>query len=106
VLNRNGVEMLQKDFVQEYIETQNKSFKHMTITAAFKKSGIHPFNSNCLSKEDYAPSYSSSIHAHVPPSYPVPLDDNNNLRTQPQWTYDDLDSDDEIDDMDYSYQSK
>jgi hypothetical protein len=105
VLERDGVKMPRKNFVWEYMKIHNQSFKESTITAAFKTTGIYPFNCDCLSEKAYVPSYSFSTHAHVPPSYPLLSDG-----TQTQWTYnnsdDDSDSDsgDDNDDTNPSHQ--
>jgi hypothetical protein len=87
------------------MKIHNQSFKESTITAAFKTTGIYPFNCDCLSEKTYIPSYNSSTHAHVPPSYSLLPDG-----TQTQWTYnnsdDDSDSDsgDDNDDTNPSHQ--
>ena len=66
-------EMLQEDFVKEYMEVRCTTFKAMTIQTAWRKSGNWPVNPEVFSDEDYAPSIPMSTAAsHVPLSFPAP----------------------------------
>jgi hypothetical protein len=45
---------------------REKAFLPETISKAWKKSGIYPLNPDIFTNADFAPSASSSRHAHLP----------------------------------------
>lgn len=73
VLESMGEEVSQNDFVRKYMAVWSASFKKTTIITAFRKTGISPFDPNCLSEHDFSPSNASSTrtYSHVPGSYPL-----------------------------------
>jgi hypothetical protein len=67
-----GSEMPKEEFIKQYMDVRNISFKSITIISAFKKSGIWPINRAVFMKEDYAPSIPYSTEAH---DFPALLSD-------------------------------
>ena len=72
VLQERNTEITQREFVLEYLAIRNKVFTPDLIQKAFKNTGIHPFNPDIFTAEDFAPSQVSSHKVHVPLSYPEP----------------------------------
>lgn len=65
-------EGLQKHaFVDEYMAVRSASITKESVVAAFRKTGIHPFNPDIFTKEDFAPSCVSSTKSNMPASYPA-----------------------------------
>lgn len=71
VLETTDEEIWKVDFVKEYMAAREKAFLPETIEKAWKKSGIYQHNPNIFTDADFAPSTSTSRHAHVPGSYPT-----------------------------------
>jgi hypothetical protein len=65
-----GSEMRKEDFVKQYMEVREETFRRSTIVAAFKKSGIWPVNRDVFTAEDYAPSIPYSTEARDMPDLP------------------------------------
>ena len=61
-----------EDFVKEYMDVQKQTFTEGTIKQAWKKSSLKPFNPDIFNDHDFAMSIPTSIHAHVPDSFPIP----------------------------------
>lgn len=59
-----GSEMPKEEFIKQYMNIRNITFKSVTIISAFKKSGIWPINRDIFMKEDYAPSIPYSTEAN------------------------------------------
>jgi len=57
------------NFVNKYMAVHEKSITKECILAAFKKTGISPFNPNIFTAADFAPSCTLSTQAHMPPSF-------------------------------------
>ncbi|KAG2071078.1 hypothetical protein BDR04DRAFT_1099071, partial [Suillus decipiens] len=64
--------MPRKDFVKEYMAVRNEVFSQQDlIKKAWQHSGLNPINPSIFREEDYTPSKATSIHMHVPASFPV-----------------------------------
>jgi hypothetical protein len=73
IIEDTGEEMRREDFVKEYMDVRNKTFKSTTIITAFRKSGCWPVSRDVFTDEDYAPSIPTSTSSrHVPTSFPGP----------------------------------
>jgi len=70
VLDETGKEIPIVDFVNEYMAARGLAFKADTITSAFERCGICPFNPNIFTDADFAPSVSYSTCHYAPSSYP------------------------------------
>lgn len=67
--------MRKEDFVNEYMDVREASFRTSTIISAFKKSGTWPINREVFTDDDFAPSIPYSTEARDFPSLPeLPLD--------------------------------
>ncbi|KAH9070792.1 hypothetical protein EDB83DRAFT_2580073 [Lactarius deliciosus] len=66
---RGGI--VRQNMVREYMIARNESFKESTILSAWEKSGIRPLNPGIFTKDDYGPSYATSINPPLPDSFPV-----------------------------------
>ncbi|KAH9011109.1 hypothetical protein EDB83DRAFT_2322290 [Lactarius deliciosus] len=66
---REGI--VRQNVVREYMIARRESFKESTILSAWEKSGIRPLNPSIFDKDDYGPSYASSINPPLPDSFPV-----------------------------------
>jgi hypothetical protein len=72
VVELTGNEMPKEDFVNEYMDVREASFRSSTIVSAFKKSGTWPVNQAVFTDDDFAPSIPFSTEARDFPSLPVP----------------------------------
>lgn len=70
-----GSEMRKEDFVNEYMDVREASFRSSTIVSAFKKSGAWPINREVFTDDDFAPSIPYSTTARDFPSLPEFPDD-------------------------------
>jgi len=94
------------DFVKEYMAARELAFLPSTIAKAWEKCGIYPLNLNIFTDANFAPSASTSRHAHLLGSYPINHDsDNSNFETDSDGS--DGDSDDGSDgtESDHSHSS-
>ncbi|KIK59516.1 hypothetical protein GYMLUDRAFT_169520, partial [Collybiopsis luxurians FD-317 M1] len=73
VLELTGESMDLRNVVKEYWECRKLAFKDTTISQAWRKSGINPFNPSVFTDADFAPSIPSSTKAHLPDSFPSRL---------------------------------
>jgi hypothetical protein len=71
VVEDTGEEIPREDFVKEYMDVRARTFSANTISQAFKKCGIHPFNSDIFTDHDFAPSMPTSTKGFVPSSFPT-----------------------------------
>lgn len=70
VLDETGEEIRRADFVKEYMGVRKQTFLETTIRKAWEQSGIRPLNPGIFTERDFAPSFVTSTHAHVPSGYP------------------------------------
>lgn len=56
--------------IPEYMRMQKEFLTPRLLQSSFRATGIYPLNANIFTKEDFAPSQTFSISAHVPESYP------------------------------------
>lgn len=75
VMELTGSEMCKEDFVNEYMDIREASFRSSTIVSTFKKSGTWPINRAVFMDDNFAPSVPYSTEAHDFPSLPEPQDD-------------------------------
>jgi hypothetical protein len=69
-LELTGEPLPKADFVKAYIAIRDEAVTPELVQAAFRKTGIAPFNANIFTEADYGPSYGSSTSAHLPQSFP------------------------------------
>ncbi|KIJ08364.1 hypothetical protein PAXINDRAFT_18494 [Paxillus involutus ATCC 200175] len=69
-MEESGEGISWKNLIKEYMAARAESFKEETILKAWRKSGINPLNPDIFTKEDYAPSYSTSTNLHLPEMFP------------------------------------
>jgi hypothetical protein len=78
IVDETGEEMPWEDFVKEYVQVRNATFKPSTIKNAWKKSGNWPINPDVFQDDDYAPSTTTLTTAsHVPDTFPTTLNVDN-----------------------------
>ena len=65
-----GVQMDRYNIIQEYMLVRPKSMTPELLCSAFKATGIHPFNPNVFTDDDFAPAKASSCTTHVPKGFP------------------------------------
>lgn len=65
-----GSEMRKEDFIKEYMQVRDESFRPSVIKSAFAKSGVWPVNRHVFTDEDYAPSVPYSSEARDVPDLP------------------------------------
>ena len=70
-LVESGTEVEHGRFVAEYLQVRDASITPDVVKAAWRKTGLFPFNPNVFSEHDFAPSRSYSTQAHLPPSFPI-----------------------------------
>ncbi|EJF57418.1 DDE-domain-containing protein [Dichomitus squalens LYAD-421 SS1] len=70
-LVESGNEVQHGQFVAEYLKVRDASVTPEVVKAAWRKTGLSPFNPNVFSELDFAPSRPYSTQAHLPPSFPV-----------------------------------
>ena len=93
-----GSEMPKENFIMEYMQVRQATFRLPTIVSAFKKSGLWPIDRTVFSDDDFAPSIPYSTQAQDFPQAPeivqlLPLDaDESDMDSDT-----DSDSDDESD---------
>ncbi|THU83132.1 DDE-domain-containing protein, partial [Dendrothele bispora CBS 962.96] len=71
VLNETGQGMELKDVVKEYMNAREVPFVEKNVFAAWRKSGIKPFNPGIFTDANFAPSKVSFTWMHVPSSFPT-----------------------------------
>jgi hypothetical protein len=98
VLETTDEEIRKVDFVKEYMEARRHAFLPDTIKKAWERSGICPLNPNIFTDADFAPSASTSRHAHLPGSYPTGHDsDDSDFQTgSERWESEGEDSDENL----------
>ncbi|THG93507.1 hypothetical protein EW026_g7744 [Hermanssonia centrifuga] len=62
------------DFVREYMSVRAETMTKKVIVAAWQKTGLSPFNPDIFTEIDFAPSNATSTKAHVPLSFPQPME--------------------------------
>lgn len=62
--------MTRYNVIHEYMGLRDQFMTPELIQDSFRKTGILPFNPDIFTKEDYAPTQTFSIKAHVPETYP------------------------------------
>jgi hypothetical protein len=99
-LELTGEPIARADFVKEYLVVRDRAVTPELVRAAFRKTGIAPYNPTIFSAADFGPSQPSSTRAHLPESFPSnsPESADRNLDSD-DW---DDDSSDEWDDEDMS----
>lgn len=70
IVKEMGERLQKHDFVKEYMAVWEASIDKESVLAAFRKTGIEPFNPDIFTPEDFTPSHVSSTMAHMPPSFP------------------------------------
>ena len=100
-LTDKNIPMTCYNVIHEYMGLRDKFMTPKIIKDSFRKTGISPFNPDIFTKEDYAPSQTFSIKAHVPETYPdaVPSSDPE-IPTENERSDSDLDSGSDLD-LDY-----
>lgn len=69
ILESTGQEIHTVDSIREYMEVCKQALTKDTIKTAWQKCGIHPFNCDKFTTQDFATSHSSSTKSHAPISY-------------------------------------
>lgn len=106
-----GFGIPRRDVVREYFIARKASFTAKIIKAAWKRTGLYPFNPNIFTNRDFAPSHTTSTKAHVPPSFPaastsqVTLDDIPPLHTLDEGNDEEVDNGMDIDPSDDGWTS-
>jgi hypothetical protein len=67
---KNGIPVPKSDIVQVYMDARKECFRQETILTGWRLVGIRPLNPNIFTAEDYAPSISTSVIAHIPETFP------------------------------------
>jgi hypothetical protein len=68
IVELTGSEMPKEDFIKEYMQVREQSFRPSTIMSAFKKSGIWPIDRTVFTEDDFATSIPYSTEARdIPP---------------------------------------
>jgi hypothetical protein len=70
VLEETGKSITRENVVKEYMIARTKSVTTQVIVSAWRRPGICPLNAEVFTKEDFAPSYSSSTSPPLPVSFP------------------------------------
>lgn len=70
IVELTGSEMPKEDFIKEYMQVREQSFRPSTITSAFKKSGIWPIDRTVFTEDDFATSIPYSTEARDFPPLP------------------------------------
>jgi len=65
-----GSEMPKENFIKEYMQVRQATFRLPTIVSAFKKSGLWPIDRTVFSDDDFAPSIPYSTEARDFPQAP------------------------------------
>jgi hypothetical protein len=73
-LELTGEPLSKADFVKAYISIRDEAVTPELVQAAFRKTGIAPFNANIFTEADFGPSHGSSTSAHLPQSFPLSED--------------------------------
>jgi hypothetical protein len=95
VVELTGSEMRKEDFIDEYMNVREATFRASTIISAFRKSGAYPINREVFMDDDFAPSIPYSTEARDFPSLPANLESGGSNVSDS-----DLDSDDSDGDSD------
>ncbi len=74
VIEATRENILKGDFVREYMNVRKSTMTQEIITAAWKKTGLFPFNAAIFSDDNFAPSNITSTQVYVPHSFPLPMD--------------------------------
>jgi hypothetical protein len=74
VLETTDEKIHKVDFIREYMEARRHAFLPNTIKKAWEWCGICPLNPNIYTDANFAPSVSTSRHAHLLGSYPTDYD--------------------------------
>jgi hypothetical protein len=91
VVDLTGADIPKSQFVNEFMTVRDQAMTPELIMSSFRKTGISPFNSNIFKDRDFAPSQSSSIKGHLPLSFPVEVDGEEDSDTEDEWDDDDMD---------------
>ncbi|RDB28659.1 Pogo transposable element with KRAB domain [Hypsizygus marmoreus] len=70
---KNGTPIDKTNFVGVYGRAHLRAFTAETIMAAFRKTGVWPFNPNVVTEEMMAPSKETSVEGHLPLVPPTPV---------------------------------
>lgn len=65
-LNRNYIQVNKSNLLEYYVAVHKEAFKTTTVTSAFCKTGIHPFNRNTIPAISYEPTKNYTTKAAHP----------------------------------------
>lgn len=72
ILTNTGQEPRREDIVKVYMAARNEAITPELVQSAWRHCGMAPLNQNIFTKDDFAPSATSSTTFHIPASFPRP----------------------------------
>lgn len=109
VLTNTGQEPRREDIVKVYMAARNEAINPQLVRTAWRHCGMAPLNQSIFSKDDFAPSATSSTTLQIPASFPRPPRDfcnnvestsRNGAGRNEDGSNDDVDNNDDHDDHD------
>ena len=71
LIEETGQPLERGRIVAEYLAIRDAAITPDVVMAAWRKTGLHPFNPDIFDESAFGPSRPYSTHAHLPASYPV-----------------------------------
>ncbi|EIN03282.1 DDE-domain-containing protein, partial [Punctularia strigosozonata HHB-11173 SS5] len=71
IAEETGEGLQRADFVKEYMAVRAASITEVIVKAAWRKTGLEPFNADIFTDRDFTPSRVTSKHARLPASFPA-----------------------------------
>lgn len=68
-----GRRVRKEEFVKEYLSVRDASITPEVVHAAWRKTGLYPFDPDIFTEADFAPSRPWSTQAHLPASFPATI---------------------------------